>query len=129
MIEKRKPRQVTIRSTDPEDFDRRINEILSEHSDVKIEREPSIPMMAYLTFTEIVEEAENLREEYELAGCTLTCGSCPKIKISNDKRRRRHFCPVKQATVRLSMYCCETFFEMVEEGKIIIERRPELEIA
>ena len=129
MNQKKVTRQTTVRGISPEDFDRRINEILADHDCVKIERETSIPMMAYLTYSEIVEEAENLREEYELAGCTLTCGSCPKIKISNDKRRRRHFCPVKQATVRMSMYCCETFFEMVEEGTIIIERRPELEIA
>lgn len=129
MKEKRQLKQLTIRATDPEEFDRLVNEILSEHSDVKIEREQSTPMMAYLTFTETVEEAENLRESYLLAGCSLTCKDCPMIRISNDQRRKRHFCPEKQATVRLSMYCCETFFEKVEAGEIIIERKPELEVA
>ena len=129
MKEKRQLKQLTIRATDPEEFDRLVNEILSEHSDFKIEREQSTPMMAYLTFTETVEEAENLREDYLLAGCTLTCGSCPIIRKSDDKRRKKHFCPEKQATVRLDVYCCETFFKKVEEGTIIIDRIPELEIA
>lgn len=129
MIERRKMRQVTIKGNNPEDFDRKMNEILMKHSDVKIEREPSVPMMCYLTFFDEVLEPESLRDEYELAGCTLKCGSCPYLRKSEDKRRKKHFCPVKQATVRMDMYCCEKFFEDVEEGIIIIERRPELEIA
>ena len=129
MNQKKVTRQTTVRGITPEDFDRRINEILAGHDGVKIERETSIPMMAYLTYSEIVEEAETLREDYLLAGCTLTCGSCPIIRKSDDKRRKKHFCPEKQATVRLDMYCCETFFKKVEEGTIIIDRIPELEIA
>lgn len=129
MIERRKMRQVTIKGNNPEDFDRKMNEILMKHSDVKIEREPSVPMMCYLTFFDEVLEPESLQDEYKLAGCTLKCGSCPYLRKSEDKRRKKHFCPVKQATVRMDMYCCEKFFEDVEEGIIIIERRPELEIA
>ena len=129
MKERKELMQVTIRGESPEDFDRKVNKILREHADAKIEREPNAPMMCYMTYTEDVLEAESLRDEYELAGCTLKCRSCPYIRKSEDRRRKKHFCPVKQATVRLDMYCCEEFFKAVEEGRIIIERRPELEIA
>ena len=129
MKERKRTQQITILGRNPEDFDRKVNEVLQKHKDVKIERESSTPMMCYMTFDEYVEEAETLKEEYLLAGCNLKCGDCPLIKKSEDKRRKKHFCPVKQATVRLDMYCCNEFFEKVESGEIIIERRPELEIA
>ena len=129
MIERKVKRQVTIHGKDPEDFDRKVNEILMNHSDVKIEREPQVAMMCYMTFTDMVEIPETLREEYLLAGSSLECRDCPMLRKSEDKRRKKHFCPVKQATVRLNMKCCEEFYEKVEAGEIIIERREGLEVA
>ena len=129
MKERKKVKQVTILGRDPEDFDKKVNDILNRFDNVKIEREPSTAMMCYLTYYDYVEEPENLKDEYLMAGCSLRCGDCPLIRKSEDRRRKKHFCPVKQATVRLDMYCCNEFFERVERGEISIERQPELEIA
>lgn len=94
-----------IQSTNAQDFENRLNEILDEVNEPQIDFFKECGLCAVITYQERELKAENLADEYNLKGIYYTCADCPHLELNTDKRFKYHNCEYK-GLVRLEQTAC-----------------------
>lgn len=115
----------TIKSDDPFDFDSRLNSFIKSLDkkgifyEVKVD--PTAGLLAFVTYKETVMIAEDIAEEYELAGERHTCKDCPFYVVSTDGRRKYTRCG-NHKLVGKNTPCCDWFYEALDDGRIELRK-------
>lgn len=74
---------------------------------------------AFLVYTEVVEEPEDLRDEYTLRGETYVCGECPfKEPVTDGRSHHRWRCKRMPRGTDYEQRACNWFYTQLEEGKV-----------
>jgi len=110
--------QRTIRATNPEDYDRKMNEALTSHFEAQIiDRLNDQDFCSIIRYKDRIEIPETIEEEYELQGIRHTCGECKHYRPSFDGRVKYTECPY-DTTVSCwkDRHCCEYFWRMLKNG-------------
>ena len=112
----------TIKSDDAFDFDSRLNGFIKQ-LDAKgvsynVKVDPTAGLLAFVTWTEVVQVAENVAEEYALVGERHTCGECPFYVYPTDGRVKNTRCRHLGKLRSKDSSCCESFYSMLDKGEI-----------
>lgn len=74
---------------------------------------------AFLVYDEVVEEPENIRDEYALRGETYSCGDCPfKYPITDGRSRHRWACERSKSGTDEDIPACNWFYEQLDKGEV-----------
>lgn len=118
MRELKKLRHITVKAETPEEFDRRINTIMEEASDVELKTHDVVPYLAYIRCTYYILEPEDICDEYELKGEVHYCSECKYLDLSKKRNSRQliYPCPYsKYGKVYSTSRACAIFYEEMEE--------------
>ena len=82
-------------------------------------------LIARISYSESVSIAEDLVDQYDLAGVRLRCGACPFFEPrrntdgSADKRAKRGTCPCAEYGIAFrDSTACNRLFEMLNSGEV-----------
>lgn len=117
MITKKRKQFYCIAATDPEEFQDKMNSVLSRHLEPEITF-PNTPLTAYVVVTTEELAPETLADEYRLQGKSFHCGNCPHLIKSEDKRKRWHYCEHEDGPSREDTPACEDFYRWLKRGDI-----------
>lgn len=125
MLERQCKRVKTIKSDDAFDFDSRLNSFIKA-LDAKgitydVQVNPTAGLLAFVTYMETVRVAEDIREEYELAGERHFCVECPFYVASADRRVKNTRCANGKLASK-DRPCCDTFYELLDKGAIELKK-------
>lgn len=125
MLERKSTKVKTIMSNDAFDFDSRLNGFIKQ-LDAKgipyeVQVNPTAGLLAFVTYKETIRVAEDIREEYELAGERHFCGECPFYVRPTDGRVKNTRCVNGHLTSKGSP-CCEEFYELLDSGSIQLKK-------
>ena len=125
MLERQSTRVKTIKSDDAFDFDSRLNSF-TKQLDAKgipyeVQVNPTAGLLAFVTYKETIRIAEDIAEEYELAGERHFCGECLFYVRPTDGRVKNTRCANGRLTSKGSP-CCDTFYELLKKGAIELRK-------
>ena len=119
MKEIRKHKHITIKAETPQEFDRQINAVLDEASEVELKTHDTVPYLAYIRCTYYVLEPENICDEYELKGEIHYCAECRHLDTASRHNSRQKIYPCKYSKygkAHAEAQACEVFYEEMEAG-------------
>lgn len=115
----------TIKSDDPFDFDSRLNSFMrsldAKGIPYEVQVNPTAGLLAFVTWKEMKQVAENVYEEYLLANELHNCGECPFYVRPTDGRVKNTRCLNGHLTSKGSP-CCEEFYELLDSGSIQLKK-------
>ena len=117
MREKRKKHTRIIHGANAEHFETALNEVFEQVSDPEVIFHQAVPFLAYITYTEIIEEPENVQEAYEMRGEYHHCGECPYYHEPTDGRVKYTDCDLGHRVSEKSS-ACRLFYKMLNEGTL-----------
>ena len=117
MKTKTRLRVTAIQAASAEEFNEIIAEVLERADAPKITFLQAAPFTAYVEYREVEEIPETLAECYELAGEGATCGECPFLVKSKDRRCVWHYCAQYGKKTKETTPACDNFYELKEATK------------
>lgn len=125
MLERQSTKVKTIKSDDAFDFDSRLNSFIKQ-LDAKgipyeVQVNPTAGLLAFVTYKETIRVAEDIAEEYELAGEKHFCEECPFYVRPTDGRVKNTRCANGKLRSKGSP-CCDTFYELLDKGAIELRK-------
>ena len=92
-------------------FELKMNEILKTVKNPEITLDRNRPFTAYIFYENSFDVPETITELFEmLSGQKHTCKECQYIKITDDKRKRRHLCGYYNKIVHQEQPACKTYY-------------------
>ncbi len=99
---------VCIAETEPQIFQDKVNGALATKKNPEIILDRTRPFTVYILYTVTKESPETPLEAIEyFTQQKLTCGECPYLDKSPDKRKVRHTCRIRGYKTRLDSPACE----------------------
>ena len=110
--------QRTIRATSPQEYDRLMNELLEQASDVTIiDRLNDREFCSIVRYKETVDVPETIAEEFHIKGYRDTCSGCKEFIPSTDGRTKYVKCLHDQeCRAWPERGCCEYYYAMLKNG-------------
>lgn len=108
---------IALQAGSAEEFNERIAEALENATAPKITYMQGVPFAAYIEYKEVLEIPETIAERYEIAGEGATCGECPFILKSTDRRCVWHYCAQYGKKTKETTPACDNFYELKEATK------------
>lgn len=114
MKTKTRLRVKAIHADTADEFNAIIDEILNAANAPKITYMEALPFAAYVEYRETQEIPETIAERYELQGEGATCGDCPFLVRTKDKRCKWHYCAQHEQRATEGRPACDVFYEWKE---------------
>ena len=113
----------TIKESDPEVFDYRLNDFMSNGYDIVDKRWHNFDGQMAVTIEYRIAEfvPESLKEKYELLGEQCFCGECPKLQISKDGRVKHHLCTKTNNYKKVNSCACNWYYCCLEGRRDNVE--------
>ncbi len=125
MLERQTTRVKTIKSDDAFDFDSRLNGFIktldAKGISYDVQVNPTAGLLAFVTYKEVIKVAEDIQEEYLLAGEWHYCEECPFYVRSTDRRVKNTRCADGKLASK-DRPCCDTFYELLDKGAIELKK-------
>lgn len=121
MIEVKAKQTRIVSANNAEDFEQKLNQVLSElafdGASHEIQFNMSVPYLAYVVFTSNHRIAETAEDEYEIAGETFRCKDCKHLPTPNDKRIKNVHCQFNGKLRSKTCHACEDFYKSLESAE------------
>lgn len=117
MKTKTRLRVVLITGDTAEEFNERITAELKRADAPKITYLQGQTFGAYVEYKTTEYIPETIAERYELNGNAETCGACPFLVRTDDKRCVWHYCAQHNRKTRETSHACETLYQLKEATK------------
>ncbi len=111
-----------VSGSTPEEFQQKMNEILSTVLNPEITFLPSVPFTAYILTEETTTVPECLADEFSLRGERYICSACPYFERTNDLRRKWHYCVYHQQKCHQDTPMCEDAYKQIADGTITMRK-------
>lgn len=113
----------TIKESDPEVFDNRLNDFMTNGYDIVEKRWHNFEGQMAITIEYRIAEfvPESLKEKYELLGEQCFCGECPKLQINKDGRVKHHLCTKTGEFKKVNSCACNWYYCFLEGRRDNVE--------
>ncbi len=110
-------RVVLITGDTAQEFNERITAELERAQSPKITYLQGQTFGAYVEYKETEYIPETLAERYETEGKAETCGACPFLVKTDDKRCVWHYCAQHNRKVKETSHACDLLYSLREATK------------
>lgn len=105
-----------------EDFERKLNVILSNVKNPKIEWNNNKGFCAYVTYTEEVATVDDIKDVFHSEGVYWHCRNCPYAEKTTDKRRKRVGCKIRPTGMTYKdSEACDFLYRQLLSGELTTE--------